>query len=540
MITIPPSKYDLSPLSVKNTQLVENELERILNSRHFISALQMQKFLKYIVLKTLFGRKELLKQYTIAVEGLGLPDSFNSEENPLIRIVAGRVRKKLETYYENEGLNDPIIISIPKGSYIPTFENAKKPASSNKNELENTSCGPKLALICFSDKTQNKTSNRLLFQVTDTLAKEFSHFLFTRLVVSIPHADKSKSSRLEEQMKTKHDADFTLSLYVHQLPQQKHELLYRLFDAKSEEVISSESYEIDNEIAIGEQKEVLSKITANIADIQQGLLYIHWARKLLSSRNPVPEPYQVLVYYRNYSDDLGRGAFVKGVDACEKALSRNSKDIVANLVYSDYCRREYVYNYGVIESPLTKGRESAETAVSLRADSHEAHFALAQILFCLDEWDACSNELHTARSICQYHAVIEYGAGFYLYLMGQRKEGLALANKVLSLSVSFPTWFHLTPFLEYYRTKRYAEALVEAHKIVSKNLLHGPLSRCIAYSQLGEQKKAQRELQEVISRYPHFMSDGKQMLRHFFGSQELTDKVWDGVIKVNKPKKVSQ
>lgn len=518
---------DSISVTSNDAQLVEYQLMQILASPYFKSAQQLQKFLKYVVRKTLANQENHLKQYTIAVEGLELPTDFDSDNNPLIRIVAGRVRERLDKYYKKEGINDPLLISISKGNYIPNFIKKGRTLVSKKVE-SGVSTGPKLALVCFSDKTQNKTSNRLVIQVTDTLAKELSHFLFSRLVVSIPYADKSKSG--QSVMKEKYDADFVLALYIHQLPNDKYELLYRLLSTDPEEVLWSESYEIDNTIAINEQYSILAKITATIADLQQGIVLIHWARKLLEDKENIPPHYQTLVYYRHYSDYLNRAAFAEGVEVTKQALTRNPNDVVANIIYSDYCRREYVYNYGVIESPLITGKQCAETAVGLKADSHEAHFAMGQILFCLKEWDNCIHAFNTARSISKYHAVVEFGTGFHIALIGNWEEGLRLINKAISLSSSYPTWYHLIPFLNFYRQEMYLEGLFEAKKIVSKSLLHGPLARCISYAQLGEKEKAKIELEEVIKRYPLFMTNGKQMLTKFLGSEELAEKVWDGVL----------
>ncbi len=518
-----------SPVVTNNDdQLVEHQLAQILASPYFKSAQQMQKFLKYVVRKTLANQEKQLKQYTIAVEGLSLPTDFDSDNNPLIRIIAGRVRERLDKYYKKEGLDDPLVISITKGSYIPGFHKKGRTLVSEK-VTEGISTGPKLALICFSDKTQNKTSNRLLLQITDILAKELSHFLFTRLIVAIPYADKSESGK--SAMKEKFDADYVLSLYIHQLPDNKYELLYRLLSTDPEEVLWSESYELDNTIAINKQFTILAKIIATIADLQQGILFIHWSRRLLENEKTIPKHYQALVYYRHYSDYLDRATFAKGVEIVKQALERSTNDVVANIIYADYCRREYVYDYGVIESPLVVGKQCAETAVSLKANSHEAHYVMGQILFCLKEWDSCLDEFDLARNISKYHTSIEYGAGFHICLTGQWEKGMALVNRAMSLSSSYPTWFHLIPSLNFYRQGRFEDALFEAKKILSKSLLHGPLARCVSYAQLGKKEKAHVELEEVIKRYPPFMTNGKQMLMKFFGNEELTEKVWDGVLK---------
>ena len=54
---------------------------------------------------------------------------------------------------------------------------------------------------------------------------------------------------------------------------------------------------------------------------------------------------------------------------------------ICKVLYADYCRRDYVYGFGVIDAPLKTGKKCAQDAVRLRPDSHEAHFVLGQILF---------------------------------------------------------------------------------------------------------------------------------------------------------------
>ena len=209
-----------SSVSKEERELVERALKKVLSTRYFSSAKQMQRFLTYIVKKTLDNKGELLKQYTIGTEALSLAEDFDPESNPAVRIIGGRVRERLREYYENDGLYDEVIISIPKGSYTPQFRK-NIPIVNSPDEHHGNSRGPKLALVCFSDRTQDKESNRLLFQITDTLAKELSRFLFARLVVCNPYADKDQSFLIEKEMKAEKRADYILALYLQQLPKNK-------------------------------------------------------------------------------------------------------------------------------------------------------------------------------------------------------------------------------------------------------------------------------------------------------------------------------
>jgi DNA-binding response OmpR family regulator len=116
--------------SKKNTELenqsldresVITQLETILNSTVFANAERMRSLLKFVVYETLNGHANALKAFTIAVEVFQRDESFDPQQDPLIRVQAGNLRKRLEQYYITLGQNDAIIITIPKGGYSATF-----------------------------------------------------------------------------------------------------------------------------------------------------------------------------------------------------------------------------------------------------------------------------------------------------------------------------------------------------------------------------------------------------------------------------------
>jgi len=519
--------------AVVNDELVAHQLTRIISSPHFKTAKQMQNFLQYVIRKTLAGKGHELKQYTIAVEALGFPVDFDSDINPVVRIKAGRVRDRLEKYYENEGVNDALVITIPKGSYAPLFE-MKVHASDPPVVKDNSPTKPKLAVLCFSDKTQNKESNRMLIQITDTLAKELSHFLFLTLVVSIPHADKSNTRSAVSEISDRFNADYILVFYIQQLPKKQHTLICRLLDSETEEILWSESYKIESDKPFNEQPAIIGNITAVIADIEQGVLHTHWARNLLRDESSIPDSYKPLVYYRYFADDMGRESFEKAVRVCEARLKNYPSDVVSNVLLADYCWRDYIFGYGVIESPLEVGERCAQTAVRLKPDSDEAHYALGQIVCCLKQWQRCLGEFNLARDISQFHAIIEYGVGFHFCMMGRWEEGMELVDKVMSISSSYPSWFNMTPFLNHYFREEYEDALAYALKINAPNIFQGPFARCVAYAQLGEIEKAQKELKTLLSIRPKFLTEGKPMLMRFLASKENADKLWEALLMASE------
>ncbi|ARM90146.1 hypothetical protein RHEC894_CH03893 [Rhizobium sp. CIAT894] len=104
-----------------DTARIRDQLDRILSSGEFQAPDRSRRFLAYIVAETLAGRETNLKAYAIAQAVFGRDASFDAQNDPVVRIEAGRIRRALERYYLVVGRDDPIQITIPKGRYVPSF-----------------------------------------------------------------------------------------------------------------------------------------------------------------------------------------------------------------------------------------------------------------------------------------------------------------------------------------------------------------------------------------------------------------------------------
>ncbi|TCL71349.1 adenylate cyclase [Rhizobium sp. BK251] len=107
---------------------IRAQLSRILTSSEFPHAGRGAAFLTYVVQEALEGRAERLKGYSIAIEVFKRSDNF-TQDDPVVRIEAGRLRRSLERYYLVAGQEDPIRIDIPKGGYAPSFAWNSLPSS---------------------------------------------------------------------------------------------------------------------------------------------------------------------------------------------------------------------------------------------------------------------------------------------------------------------------------------------------------------------------------------------------------------------------
>ena len=99
---------------------VQKALATILADDKFAVAPQMSAFLAYVVAQTLAGNADRIKAYTVAVDALGKPPTFDPQNDPSVRVLAKRMRSSLDAYYERTTGHD-VIIEIKCGSYKPNF-----------------------------------------------------------------------------------------------------------------------------------------------------------------------------------------------------------------------------------------------------------------------------------------------------------------------------------------------------------------------------------------------------------------------------------
>jgi CheY-like chemotaxis protein len=102
-------------------QIVRNQLSRMLDSRYFRTSPRLRSFLLYTVEQGLAGCEERLKEYCIALAVFGKPDSFDPRVDSAVRVAARQLRAKIDVYYLNEGINDPVLIRYRPGDYLPRF-----------------------------------------------------------------------------------------------------------------------------------------------------------------------------------------------------------------------------------------------------------------------------------------------------------------------------------------------------------------------------------------------------------------------------------
>jgi adenylate cyclase len=105
---------------------IRDELNRVLSSPVFANAPRMRRFLTFVVEETLAGNGDQIKEYVIALEVFERDQNYDPHADSTVRTEASKLRARLDRYYRTVGQADPVVISIPKGTYIPVFDGSRQ------------------------------------------------------------------------------------------------------------------------------------------------------------------------------------------------------------------------------------------------------------------------------------------------------------------------------------------------------------------------------------------------------------------------------
>ncbi len=101
---------------------VGEALDRVLASATFARSGRARDLLRYIVEREQAGDADQLKGFSIALDVFGRDAEFDSSTDAVVRVQAGRLRELLAQYYAGEGAGDTLRITVPRGTYVPSYE----------------------------------------------------------------------------------------------------------------------------------------------------------------------------------------------------------------------------------------------------------------------------------------------------------------------------------------------------------------------------------------------------------------------------------
>ena len=116
-----PENIESAQVAISTDEAAVLQIARILHSETLRSSEALRRLLRYLADKTLVGEADQLKEYTVGIEALGKPATYDPRQESIVRIQVGRLRQKLGDYYHGEGKHDPIVVELPKGRFKLRF-----------------------------------------------------------------------------------------------------------------------------------------------------------------------------------------------------------------------------------------------------------------------------------------------------------------------------------------------------------------------------------------------------------------------------------
>jgi hypothetical protein len=125
------------PKTESERQLVRSQLERLVSDSRFTASKRYPGMLQYIVEQTLRENEDSLKERTIGIEVFHRPPDYDTNLDPVVRLCAVEVRKRLVQYYQSSAHANELRIELNPGSYVPVFSEPPSDAHILQTPLAN-------------------------------------------------------------------------------------------------------------------------------------------------------------------------------------------------------------------------------------------------------------------------------------------------------------------------------------------------------------------------------------------------------------------
>lgn len=439
---------------------IRAQLQRILASPDFAVPERSRRLLDYVVTETLAGRATRLKAYSIATEVLGRADDFDPQRDPIVRIEAARLRRELEHYYLTTGHADPIIVSIPKGGYVPSFTSRlpaaplEPPATASPGQSRNLLL---LALAAFAALVT-------LFYVAMELPKnkDFQdgrpQIVVRKIVPDQPaHADTAAAMTTDiiQQLAQRSDlvsvevgsgdgARYELTGTVEGHAQGEITLEAQVTERGTGAVIWAGRYDFHKGPRDESQRDAAEQLAKALAD-PYGEIFQVERKKLSADLTTKSSAYACKVAYYSYRAGLSPEDHPHVRQCLESVAETDSDDAtifgMLSLVTSDEIRYGYSPPSSKSQPALERALEAARTSVKLDPNNARGTEAMMVALTFAGDTQAA---LELGRKGIERHPddlelLGEYG--HRLALSGQWTDGCSMVQRVQDAGNQPPTYF---------------------------------------------------------------------------------------------------
>jgi adenylate cyclase len=516
-----------------SNQLIKTQLLRILSSPEFRATARLKKFLKYIVEKTLDGQVHEIKGYFVATRVFGRKDNFKQSTDPVVSVEARRLRRALEHYYLAAGIQDPVLISVPLGTFVPTFQNqipntvnSATPSTEFKNDYALISEEWPTVLIHPFENLSNSSDNIFIAEgFVEELAVELSRHQAIRVVIK----PKGREGEVVAEPDSRFAIEGSIRLGGHIL-----KVAIHLYDKRTSSHLWGEIFQcnLDSDDVFAFQEKVARIITATIAE-QDGVIVRILSQESRRTSPSEMKTYEAIHRFYKFETTYSTEAFSEARQALTVA-SRNDPGCAQVWAYLGGL---YVENYGLemvdIETPLETGIRYIEKAIQLDPSNQIFRIWMAEARLFNNQLPEGLVEVHKALSLNAHSLVYLDTIGYALALLGEWEQGCGLIKKAIKLNPYIRAYNYYILCWNWIRKKEYEKAYTETLNFRLPEIFWDPLNRAITLGLLGRVEEAKKNVIELLKLKPNFNARGRILIRNLIKSDELVEQFIESLEKAD-------
>ncbi|HKC33914.1 MAG TPA: hypothetical protein VKC16_10660, partial [Xanthobacteraceae bacterium] len=559
---------------------VRAALERIVASETFRSSPQLGAFLRFIVEEALAGRGASLKGYTIGVEALGRDPRFNPQIDPIVRVEATRLRRAMERYYSGDGIGDPVVIELPRGSYVPAFSRRRVPAAAPVAAVPAAAFGGLsgrltilgivlavgllgVSLGIYAGKsgapgsgatasmdtrpatnalprgnglpTINIESLRVLGTprsgsivagaLTEKLRDAFARFDTINVSFGPRPADNGASSSVPSP--DARPADYRLSGSI-EYAETATTILFQLIDTGEGTIAWSRTFD---QPAAGTDpsaaEEAIVGALANTLLQSYGVIRARDRAKHLASAAGDPR-YRCILEAADSFRSVDPGEHDRARACLEHLTSVDPGFAVGFEFLAVVYFREYLLDFAANAGdppPLDRALRAARHAIELAPASGRAYQMLFVVQYARRDIAAAFASGDKAMALNKYDmlTVAEYGGR--LIMSGNVERGMAMLRRSADSGSIHPSWHHFYLFLGNYLTGDMKEAAFQAEQITADDYPLGLVAKAIAARSAGNKDLARQTVQHLLEIQPAWRDQARRLLEKSIYEPAIVDRL---------------
>lgn len=522
------------PLNQPNDAAVRAQVERMTASTVFRNSPQLATFLWFIVEAQLRGKGERLKGYTIGVEVLRRDTNFDPQVDPIVRVEATRLRRALERYYVGPGASDTIMISLPRGGYVPRvgWRTAHDGVDAHKADA---ALPPKPGLLSGNGMPTLRVAPFVVLgtpqarvvsieAIGSKLAEAFALFEVINILAAAPPAARTAQGGATPPAGR---SDYRLDGVV-EYRGETVDLRFRLIDESDATVIWSRSFEglsCTEDCEKTEQEVILQLATTIVQPF--GVISSNDRAKRLST-GKLDMRYCCLLEAGDALRTYDPAANARVREGLEHLVAIDPNFAVGHTMLAILYARQHFTGFGVRADdgpPLDRALKAARRGIELRPQSARGYHILFNILFFLAENEGAIQTAEKAMALNKYDLLISADYGGRLICAGQIDRGLEILNKAIGAGAILPGWHHFYQFVAHYMRGEWGEARYQAAQLASETHAYGQLARAITAHHDGDAAEAERAVKAIIAAQPNWRDNPRREIGKTITAPNIADRL---------------